>query len=120
MSLNYRSVKKIIRSNGFKETNEILREHFDFIIHYTPPYGIITDAAPLMHLADGIIVVAKFNLTLEGEFSLTIENLKKIKAPIIGLALTAFDAKRTSGYYYADYYYQYSYESYNSYNKHPD
>lgn len=108
---------EIIRSAGFKKMIHQLREHFDFIILDTPPYGIITDAAPLMHLADGIVVVAKFNQTLEGEFKLTLDNLNKIKAPILGLAMTAFDAKKTSGYYYADYYYQYSYESYNSYDK---
>jgi len=108
---------EIIRSEKFKNLINKLRDDFDFIILDTPPYGIITDAAPLINLADGIIAVAKFNQTKSIEFDFTLENLRKIKAPIIGLALTAFDAKKTSGYYYSDYYYQYSYESYKDYDK---
>ncbi len=108
---------EIIRSEKFKNLINKLRDDFDFIILDTPPYGIITDAAPLINLADGVIIVAKFNQTKSIEFDFTLENLRKIKAPIIGLALTAFDAKKTSGYYYSDYYYQYSYESYKDYDK---
>ena len=107
---------EIIRSEKFKNLINKLRDDFDFIILDTPPYGIITDAAPLINLADGIIAVAKFNQTKSIEFDFTLENLRKIKAPIIGLALTAFDPKKTSGYYYSDYYYQYSYESYKEYD----
>jgi capsular exopolysaccharide synthesis family protein len=108
---------EIIRSEKFKKLINKLRNDFDFIILDTPPYGIITDAAPLINLADGIVAVAKFNQTKSIEFDFTLENLRKIKAPIIGLALTAFDAKKASGYYYSDYYYQYSYESYKDYDK---
>lgn len=108
---------EINRSRKLRNLISKLRYEFDYVILDTPPYGIITDAAPLIKLADGIVVVAKFNQTKEGELDHTLDSLNRINANIIGTCMTAFDAKKTSGYYYTDYYYQYSYESYKDYDK---
>jgi len=108
---------EINRSRKLRNLIAKLRYEFDYIIIDTPPYGIITDAAPLIKLADGVVLVAKFNHTKTGELDHTIDSLKRINANVIGAALTAFDSKKTSGYYYTDYYYQYSYESYKEYDK---
>jgi len=107
---------EINRSKKLRNLISKLRYEFDYIVLDTPPYGIITDAAPLIKLADGVIIVAKFNHTKTGELDHTIDSLKRINANVIGAAMTAFDAKKTSGYYYTDYYYQYSYESYKEYD----
>lgn len=108
---------EINRSRKLRNLIAKLRYEFDYVILDTPPYGIITDAAPLIKLADGIVVVAKFNQTKEGELDHTLDSLNRINANIIGACMTAFDPKKTSGYYYTDYYYQYSYESYKDYDK---
>jgi len=108
---------EINRSRKLSNLISKLRYEYDYIVLDTPPYGIITDAAPLIKLADGVVIVAKFNQTKDGELDHTIDSLKRINANVIGSVMTAFDAKKTSGYYYTDYYYQYSYESYNDYDK---
>lgn len=108
---------EINRSRKLRNLISKLRFEFDYIVLDTPPYGIITDAAPLIKLADGVVIVAKFNHTKSGELDHTIDSLKRINANVIGAVMTAFDAKKTSGYYYTDYYYQYSYDSYKDYDK---
>lgn len=94
---------------------DTLKSRYDYVLVDAPPYGIITDAAPLMTKVDGIILVARFNQTREADFDQTIENLQSIRANIIGTVMMAFDPKKASGYYYTSTYYKYAYTSYNAY-----
>jgi Mrp family chromosome partitioning ATPase len=59
----------------------------------------------------------RFNKAKEPELDLTIENLQKVKANVLGVVMTAFDHKKSSGYYYTSYYYKYAYDSYYSYHE---
>ena len=103
------------RSAKLAELIDTLKEQYDYVLVDAPPYGIITDAAPLMTKVDGIILVARFNQTREADFDQTIENLQSIRANIIGTVMMAFDPKKASGYYYTSTYYKYAYTSYNAY-----
>jgi capsular exopolysaccharide synthesis family protein len=111
---------EINRSKKLRNLIQKLRYEFDYIILDTPPYGIITDAAPLIKLADGAVVVVKFNQTKGSELDHTLDSLVKINTNIIGTTMTAFDPKKSSGYYYTDYSYAYAYESYKEYDKRDD
>jgi capsular exopolysaccharide synthesis family protein len=108
---------EINRSKKLKAAIEELKATFDYVLLDTPPYGIITDAAPLIKLVDGVVLVAKLNQTISAELDHTIDNLKRINANVIGSVMNAYDKRKTSGYYYSDYYYQYSYDSYSAYEK---
>ena len=102
------------RSRKLIELIDTLREKYDFVLMDTAPYGIITDAAPLITSVDGIILVARFNMTREADFDQTIENLQSIRANIIGTVMMAFDY-RSAGDYKASSYYKHAYSSYNQY-----
>jgi Mrp family chromosome partitioning ATPase len=62
-------------------------------------------------------LAVRFNQTKSPELDLTIDNLKKVNANVIGTVLTAFDPKQSTGYYYSSYYYKYAYESYDKYHE---
>jgi capsular exopolysaccharide synthesis family protein len=108
---------EITRSAKLREMIRTLRDDYDHIIIDSPPFGIISDAAPLIEEADGVILVVRFNQTKDPELDLTIDNLKKVKANVIGTVMTAFDPKKSTGYYYSSYYYKYAYESYDKYHE---
>ncbi|MCH8525162.1 MAG: polysaccharide biosynthesis tyrosine autokinase [Balneolales bacterium] len=108
---------EITRSAKLREMIRNLKNDYDHIIIDSPPFGIISDAAPLIGEADGVILVARFNQTKSPELDLTIDNLKKVKANVIGTVMTAFDPKKSTGYYYSSYYYKYAYESYDKYHE---
>lgn len=108
---------EITRSGKLREMIRELKGKYDHIIIDSPPFGIISDAAPLIGEADGVILVARFNQTKSPELDLTIDNLKKVKANVIGTVMTAFDPKKSTGYYYSSYYYKYAYESYDKYHE---
>jgi capsular exopolysaccharide synthesis family protein len=108
---------EIIRSHKLHDLIATLKEHYDHVLIDSAPFGIISDAAPLIKLADGVILAVRFNKAKEPELDLTIENLQKVKANVLGVVMTAFDHKKSSGYYYTSYYYKYAYDSYYSYHE---
>lgn len=108
---------EIIRSHKLHELIETLKGHYDHVLIDSAPFGIISDAAPLIKLADGVILAVRFNQAKEPELDLTIENLQKVKANVLGVVMTAFDHKKSSGYYYTSYYYKYAYDSYYAYHE---
>ena len=107
----------INQSESLRTLIEELKNRYDHILIDTAPYGIITDAAPMMRLADGIVVSAKFNLTKETQLVHTLENLERIHARVLGTVLTAFDHHKSSDYYYGNDSYYYAYESYDKYHE---
>lgn len=101
----------------FEYLLENLKMNYDFVLIDTAPYGIVTDAAPIMKLVDDIIVVARFKKTKEVELDHTLEDLEKIRANIRGFAITAFDPNKSNGYYNSSTYYRSAYEDYYSHTK---
>jgi capsular exopolysaccharide synthesis family protein len=108
---------EITRSAKLREMIRSLKDDYDHIIIDSPPFGIISDAAPLIQESDGVVLAVRFNQTKSPELDLTIDNLKKVNANVIGTVLTAFDPKQSTGYYYSSYYYKYAYESYDKYHE---
>lgn len=102
------------RSRKLGELVDKLRDVYDFVLLDTAPYGIITDAAPLLAKVDGVILVARFNMTRDADMDQTIENLLSIRANIIGTVLMAFDYKKATDYR-ASYYYKHAYSNYYRY-----
>jgi Mrp family chromosome partitioning ATPase len=79
------------------------------------PYGIITDSAPIMSMADGVVLVVRFGVAESGQLDQTLENLKRIRAGILGTVLTGYDHEQSSDYYYTSNTYYNSYKSYEQY-----
>jgi len=103
----------VLHSKKMVEFINELKEEYDHIIIDSPPYGVITDAAPLIqHAADGILLVAQFGETQVNELNHTVENLQQIRADVLGSVLTAYRYKDSRDYYY---YNEYTYDSYQAY-----
>ena len=77
----------------------------------TPPIGVVTDAAVLATLADGVIFVARMGATHGEALRRAVQELEDIGTRIVGTVLT--DVHRSADRYgdrygYSDYAYYYS------------
>jgi capsular exopolysaccharide synthesis family protein len=104
----------VLQSKKMKHLLEKMKEKYDHIILDTPPYGVITDAATMMRLGDGVVLVTRFGYTEMNELYHTIENLKRINANVVGTLINCYEHSKSSDYYYKDYTYDsyYAYEEY--------
>jgi len=94
-----------------------LRAEYDYVLIDTPPYGIITDAAPLIRVADGVMALTRFNVTTTPELEQLLDNLRGIRADVAGTILMDYDPETASGYYAYNRMYAYNYSVYRNYHK---
>jgi tyrosine-protein kinase Etk/Wzc len=91
---------ELIMSEYAQEVMQALRERYDYIILDTPPVGLVTDAAILMHHADASLLVVKHGYTKK-EFVKNFERMvKDHKITHVGLVLNGADLENNYGYGY--------------------
>jgi capsular exopolysaccharide synthesis family protein len=86
------------------------REDYDLVILDTPPVNIITDAAILAAIADAVVLVARAGVTDAAALSYAVQQLRHVRAAVIGVVLNDIDFRRDAGYdtayrYFTDYEY---------------
>lgn len=105
----------IVQSEKFASIINKLKPLYDHIVIDTPPYGVITDSAPLIQrVSDVVVVVTRFGDTRENELNHTIEILELIHAKIVGTVITKYNHKKSMDYYYLS---RNSYDNYQAYEK---
>src|SRR5574344_415667 len=98
---------ELVSSNAMKALIAELDEKYDYVIIDTPPVGIITDAAILSTISDGVLLVVKAESTKKDVIKNAIENIKKVNSKILGIVLTHVNTK---GSHYGGYYRYYAKE----------
>ena len=86
-----------------------LQKAFDYVIVDTPPVSLVTDAAVLCRMADGVLLVVRPGVTTIQSAQLSKKNLEAVNAHILGVVMNGYNGKqsgRLDGYSYA---YSYSY-----------
>lgn len=101
---------ELVGSKKMLELLQRLEQTFDAVILDAPPLNLVTDAALLGTNADGVVVVARANRTDKAALQFAIEQLRNVRAPILGAVLNDVDYKRDARYgsYGAYYHYYYS------------
>lgn len=75
-----------------------LEDDYDLIIFDSPPINVVTDAALLSSSCDGVLVVARAGVTAVPALVLAVEQLRQIRAPILGAVLNDIDFDRDATY----------------------
>ena len=86
-----------------------LQKAFDYVIVDTPPVSLVTDAAVLCRMADGVLLVVRPGVATIQSAQLSKKNLEAVNAHILGVVMNGYNGTqsgRRDGYSYA---YSYSY-----------
>ncbi len=89
---------ELLGSARMKGLLKSLKAQFDAVILDCPPLMAGTDAAILGTYADGTLVVARANVTEKGAITHCMEQLRQVRAPVLGMVLNDVDPKRDSRY----------------------
>lgn len=93
---------ELLGSERFQKIVERLKELSDVVLFDSPPSLVVADAAILSNRVDAVLVVNDANHTRRGMSRQGVEELRRIRANVIGVVLNQMKAPR-GGYYY--YYY---------------
>lgn len=94
-----------------------LKKGYDFIIIDSPPVGVVSDALPLLPLADGMVLVVRSRYTNRKDVKRVVDQVQFIQGKILGVVLNGVRDEKRSYYYrrgYRRYGYGYGY-GYGSY-----
>lgn len=94
---------ELISSDNMEKLINNLKKDYDYIFIDTPPINVVTDAAIVSRLTDGVIMVARQNVAEKKLFTEAINKLEFAKAKIIGVVLNGVDN-------FKEEYYKYSYK----------
>ena len=112
---------ELLSSDKMKELVDSLSADYDYIFFDTPPINLVTDAALISSLADGVVLVSRQFVTERKLLLQAIEKLKFVNAKIIGVVLNDVGMLKSGYGGYGKYrryggYYRYKYsENYGSY-----
>ena len=88
----------LVASEAMRHLLAQVRGEYDVVIVDTPPVNIITDAAVLAASADGVILVARSGVTAAPALSYAVEQLRHVRAELLGVVLNDVDLQHDAVY----------------------
>jgi capsular exopolysaccharide synthesis family protein len=97
---------ELLGSSKMKQLLDDFSTAYDMIIIDTPPLASVTDPVIVSQNVDGVIIVTWSGKTTHEILRKGLKQLREVDAPLTGLVLNRFSAKKSGYYYnYGDYYY---------------
>jgi receptor protein-tyrosine kinase len=94
---------ELVESHAMIELLSTLCEQFDLVIIDSPPTSVVSDAIPLLRLVSGVVIVSRIDVTTRDATRHLREQLRKLRAPTLGVIANAVPL-RGRGYYGYGYY----------------
>jgi len=97
---------ELLSSKKFISILDEASKQYDMVIIDTPPIASVTDPIILSKHVEGFIIVTWAGKTTHEMLGKGLKQLKEVDAPMTGVVLNRFNAKKSGYYYnYGDYYY---------------
>lgn len=90
---------ELLGSQNMGTLVETLRSRYGIVLFDSPPLNLVTDAAVLGTLVDGVILVARAGVTHQGALRFARGQLEAVAAPLSGVVLNETLAGRRGRYY---------------------
>lgn len=101
---------ELIGSDAMRELLQVASRQYDYVICDTPPVGVITDAAALSPLCDGVLFAIRQRFASRNQVHSALRNLQSVNAKILGTVMTQYSAQKNGrGYGYYSYGHGYGY-----------
>jgi polysaccharide biosynthesis transport protein len=76
---------------------------YDIVIIDTPPIGVVSDAIPLVHQVDGLLVINRMGISRRDHALTLMKRFRGLNAHILGVVVNSYRAPADPGYGYYHY-----------------
>ena len=95
---------ELIGSEAMRELLQVAAQRYDYVICDAPPVGVITDAAALSPLCDGVLFAIRQRFASRNQVHSALRSLQSVNAKILGTVMTRYSAQKNGkGYGYGRY-----------------
>jgi capsular exopolysaccharide synthesis family protein len=91
-------IAALLRSDRLSELVKRASADYEAVIIDSPPLNLVSDAAVLSDLVDGVLVVVRAGTTAMDALDFTMRQLRLVDAPVLGTVLNDIDPDRESTY----------------------
>jgi capsular exopolysaccharide synthesis family protein len=89
---------ELLGSDAFSRLLDTLIERFDTIVVDTPPVNLVTDAAVIGSVTDGVLLVAEAGRTDRSVLAAAVNELRSARGSVLGIVLNRVTAGGRYGY----------------------
>ena len=90
---------RLLASDAMAALVGLVTAEYDFVILDSPPILPVGDGLALAQLVDGVLIVARHNLTRRGDLLSTARSLEAVNSVLLGVVLNAAPRGKKSSYY---------------------
>ena len=94
---------ELVASKEMQMLMDAALEKYDYVLCDAPPVGIVTDAAALSTLCDGVLFVVRQKMGKKNQVMHAVHKLQSVNAKILGVILSHYDmsdmSEKEYGYY---------------------
>jgi capsular exopolysaccharide synthesis family protein len=94
---------EVLASSYVRETIRALLVHVDYVVIDTAPLLPVADGAEVAALADGALLVARYNMTTDSQVKRAVAALRQVDAKLVGVVMNRIPTRRASEYGYTYY-----------------
>ena len=95
----------IVESDALRDVLSTVRDRYDLVVIDTAPMSIVSDAVPLMHRVDGVIIVSRLYASRRDAATRMRDQLANLDVSVLGIVLNSVTPEE--GYYGYGYGYTY-------------
>jgi capsular exopolysaccharide synthesis family protein len=95
---------ELLESQRMSRLLEQADSMYDIVIIDTPPIGVISDAIPLVHQVDGLLVISRMRYSRRDHATRLMKRLDSLNAHILGVVINSFQQTSDASYGYYGHY----------------
>ncbi len=92
---------ELLESNRMSELLDVAEDMYDIVVMDTTPVGIVSDAIPLIHQVDGLVVVSRLGMSRRDHAIRLMKRLRGLNAQVFGVVVNSYRPALYGSYGYA-------------------
>ena len=89
---------ELFSNDNFSSFLDEIKDRYDYIIIDTPPINLVSDALVIAQKCDGLILIARANITTYEAFRRTLSSTNELNINVLGVIINGYESEKSYKY----------------------